>query len=270
LRGDLDAITLKALEKHRPRRYASPSEFAADIGRFLGNQPVLARQPSLGYRAKKFVIRHTGSVVAAATVLFILIVGILTTAWQARLAQQERLIAIREKNEAVARQLAADASLLAQKSPVNDSSQLTLGDRIRSATPFLFDSNSLLSKLLELILETYELHPPLGQMTGSSVAFSPDGRFVASAQSNDLKVIDIATRGELWRLKIDARIRDMGLSSDGSSLWLLTADGIRVIETSTGKQVGGFVLEKGYTPVGLSTDRGSYSSILAGQGGTPI
>ncbi len=81
LRGDLDAITLKALEKNRLRRYKSPSEFAADIGRFLENQPVLG-SPSLSYQANKFVIRHTRSVAAAVAVLIVLIGGILTTAWQ--------------------------------------------------------------------------------------------------------------------------------------------------------------------------------------------
>ena len=51
LRGDLDAIALKALEKDRSRRYATPSELAADIGRYLRHEPVLARPASAGYRA---------------------------------------------------------------------------------------------------------------------------------------------------------------------------------------------------------------------------
>src|ERR1035438_6001110 len=53
LRGDLDAITLKALEKDRSRRYATPSELAADIGRYLRNEPVLARPASAGYRGTR-------------------------------------------------------------------------------------------------------------------------------------------------------------------------------------------------------------------------
>src|SRR5262249_17572784 len=58
LRGDLDWITLKAIEKERSRRYSSASELAADIRRHLADQPVLAGPPSAAYRARKFVRRH--------------------------------------------------------------------------------------------------------------------------------------------------------------------------------------------------------------------
>jgi eukaryotic-like serine/threonine-protein kinase len=68
LKGDLDAIALKALEKDRSRRYGSPSEFADDIERYLHNQPVLAVAPSFGYRARKFVRRHRIIVTASVAV----------------------------------------------------------------------------------------------------------------------------------------------------------------------------------------------------------
>ena len=58
LRGDLDAITLRALEKDRARRYSTPMELAADIGRYLHNEPVLAHAPGAVYRARKFIRRH--------------------------------------------------------------------------------------------------------------------------------------------------------------------------------------------------------------------
>lgn len=62
VRGDLDANTLKALEKDRSRRYGSPAELAADIGRYLKNEPVLALPPSAAYRARKFARRHRAGV----------------------------------------------------------------------------------------------------------------------------------------------------------------------------------------------------------------
>jgi tetratricopeptide (TPR) repeat protein len=65
IRGDLDSIVLKALEKDRSRRYGSPSDFAADIGRYLRNEAVLAVPPSARYRARKFARRYR---VALATV----------------------------------------------------------------------------------------------------------------------------------------------------------------------------------------------------------
>jgi eukaryotic-like serine/threonine-protein kinase len=72
LQGDLDAITLKALEKERSRRYATPTELAADIGRYLRNEPVLARSGNAAYRARKYLRRHRLAIAAAATVLVLL------------------------------------------------------------------------------------------------------------------------------------------------------------------------------------------------------
>jgi non-specific serine/threonine protein kinase/serine/threonine-protein kinase len=68
LRGDLDAIALKALEKDRARRYAAPSDLAADIGHYLNDEPVVASPPSLTYRAQKFVRRHRWGVAASSAV----------------------------------------------------------------------------------------------------------------------------------------------------------------------------------------------------------
>ncbi len=72
LRGDADAIALKALEKDRKRRYSTPTELAADIGRYLRHEPVTAHAPSVGYRARKYIRRHrVGVAVAAAGVLLL-------------------------------------------------------------------------------------------------------------------------------------------------------------------------------------------------------
>ncbi len=65
MRGDLDSIALKALEKDRSRRYGSPSDFAADIGRYLRNEAVLAVAPSAAYRARKFARRYRAALVTA-------------------------------------------------------------------------------------------------------------------------------------------------------------------------------------------------------------
>jgi non-specific serine/threonine protein kinase/serine/threonine-protein kinase len=72
LTGDLDAITLKAIEKERSRRYGSPSDLAADIKRYLDNEPVLAHAPSLQYQAGKYVRRHrVGISIAVCAVLLL-------------------------------------------------------------------------------------------------------------------------------------------------------------------------------------------------------
>jgi serine/threonine protein kinase/tetratricopeptide (TPR) repeat protein len=79
LRGDLDWITLKALEKDRTRRYASASELAHDIRRHLRHEPVLASPPSTAYRLAKFVRRHRGVVTATSVAFLAVVAGLVTT-----------------------------------------------------------------------------------------------------------------------------------------------------------------------------------------------
>src|SRR5262249_22409511 len=74
LRGDLDWIVMKSIDKDRNRRYGAPSEFAADIRRYLQNEPITARPASAAYRLRKYVRRHRAGV-AVATGVFALLVG---------------------------------------------------------------------------------------------------------------------------------------------------------------------------------------------------
>ncbi|MCP4898990.1 MAG: serine/threonine protein kinase [bacterium] len=76
LRGDLDWIVLKALEKDRTRRYESAYGFAADVRRHLANQPVVASPPSTAYRFRKFVKRHRAGVITTATAAAALLAGL--------------------------------------------------------------------------------------------------------------------------------------------------------------------------------------------------
>jgi serine/threonine protein kinase/tetratricopeptide (TPR) repeat protein len=96
LRGELDWITMKALEKDRTRRYGSPSELAADIQRHLHDQPVLAGPPSATYRASKFIRRHRFGVGVATAAVALLIAFATTMALQSRRIAKERDRANRE------------------------------------------------------------------------------------------------------------------------------------------------------------------------------
>ncbi|MFY9529154.1 MAG: serine/threonine-protein kinase, partial [Candidatus Acidiferrales bacterium] len=73
LRGDLDWITMKALEKDRARRYGTPSELAADLLRYLNHEPIVARAASAGYRLQKYVRRHRVGVAVVAVIAGLLI-----------------------------------------------------------------------------------------------------------------------------------------------------------------------------------------------------
>jgi tetratricopeptide (TPR) repeat protein/tRNA A-37 threonylcarbamoyl transferase component Bud32 len=99
LRGDLDTIVLKALQKNPARRYGAVDEFAQDVTRHLGHRPVLARADAIGYRATKFVRRHAGGVAAAALIAVSLIGGLVATAWQVQVTRLERGRAERRFND---------------------------------------------------------------------------------------------------------------------------------------------------------------------------
>jgi eukaryotic-like serine/threonine-protein kinase len=73
LKGDLDWIALKALDRDRGRRYGTPSELTADIHRYLGNEPILARPASAGYRLRKYVRRHRIAVIVTVAFALLLI-----------------------------------------------------------------------------------------------------------------------------------------------------------------------------------------------------
>jgi eukaryotic-like serine/threonine-protein kinase len=90
LRGDLDWITLKALEKDRARRYGTPSELGADIGRYLRNEPVVARPASTAYRTKKYVQRHKFGVAVATAMALLLIAFAAMQTIQLRRITRER------------------------------------------------------------------------------------------------------------------------------------------------------------------------------------
>ena len=89
LKGDLDWIVMKALEKDRTRRYSTPMELAEDVGRHMENQPVEASPPSAAYRLGKFVRRNRVAVAATAMVAAALVLGTIGTAVGMVRAQRE-------------------------------------------------------------------------------------------------------------------------------------------------------------------------------------
>jgi eukaryotic-like serine/threonine-protein kinase len=95
LKGDLENIVLMAMRKEPARRYKSAEQFAEDLSRYLNGQPVIARPDTPAYRAAKFIRRHM-AVVGAIAGLFVVLAGVITTAWQAQQADRARSAAQRE------------------------------------------------------------------------------------------------------------------------------------------------------------------------------
>jgi serine/threonine protein kinase/WD40 repeat protein len=107
LRGELDWIVMKALEKERERRYDSVSALSADIRNYLNDEPVAAGPPSQLYRLKKLAWRHRKTLSAALAVLLAMLLGTAVATWQAIAATNARdeasksnVIAVRERDKA--------------------------------------------------------------------------------------------------------------------------------------------------------------------------
>jgi tetratricopeptide (TPR) repeat protein len=130
VRGDLDWIVMKALEKDRNRRYETANSFAQDVQRHLAGEPVLAAPPGARYRLRKFVRKHRAAFLTAAAILLLLLAGVAVSTWQAvratdaeataRLAEQDarqaqQAEAARAEGEARAKQKAVDAAEAAKR-----------------------------------------------------------------------------------------------------------------------------------------------------------
>ena len=100
LRGDLDWITMRALEKDRNRRYGAASELAADLARYLSHEPVMARPASLSYRVSKFVRRNRTAAALGTIAALAIIAGVAGTLLQTYTARRQRDVAYHERDRA--------------------------------------------------------------------------------------------------------------------------------------------------------------------------
>src|SRR5688572_9579769 len=100
LAGDLDWITLKALEKERERRYQTATELATDIERHLANRPVSASPPSRTYLVRKFIRRHRLAAAFAATTALLVVGGAAAIVAQARHVARARTVAVQRQTQA--------------------------------------------------------------------------------------------------------------------------------------------------------------------------
>ncbi len=140
LRGDLDWIVMKALEKDRTRRYETANGLAMDVHRYLRGDAVLAAPPTASYRFRKFVRRNRGTVAAVCLVAAALVLGVIGTAWQATIASDRAEAALSAEGEA---RLARDAAQAraAELEQVSDFQarmlaqidQMTLGSQLSAA-----------------------------------------------------------------------------------------------------------------------------------------
>jgi WD40 repeat protein/serine/threonine protein kinase len=128
LRGDLDWVAMKCLEKDRTRRYATANDLATDVQNYLDGEPVIARPPSNVYRLRKLITRHRRAFAALIAITATLIAGVTISTWQAVRAtkaegnahaaqaqeSQLRRMAEQEKTSARLNEYVADINLAKQ------------------------------------------------------------------------------------------------------------------------------------------------------------
>src|SRR5262249_23319533 len=259
-RGELDWIVMKSLEKDRNRRYESASAFAADVKRYLHDEPVLACPPSTWYRFGKFARRNKAALATAlAVVVAILgvggslvgVVGVLAASnRQITEKQQETQEALEGEKKAKDRALEA----LQRELHALYFQRIALTEREQAA-----NNGGRAEELLEacpLNLRGWEWHylkrrPYQGPLTfqGHSawvtgVAFSPDGKHVASASSQlngllgEVKVWDRTTGKEVHQfLGHTLPVSGVAFSPDGKLLASAGWDGtVGVWDLTTGKE----------------------------------
>lgn len=117
-RGDIETIAAKALEKDKSRRYSSAAELAADIQRYLRDEPIMARPPSASYQLQKFARRHKAVVAGISAVFVVLAAGVVTSGWlavRASQAEQNALEGLRAAREGLERATTAEAATVVQR-----------------------------------------------------------------------------------------------------------------------------------------------------------
>ena len=215
VRGDLDWIVMKCLEKDRGRRYETANGLAMDIQRHLSNEPVVACPPSKVYRFQKTVRRNKLAFGAATAIATVLLLGVAVSGWQAvRATRAEREQSILRANAEKARATAqteakraeaatSDLKMTLSASDFLQAVRLIAEDDANDALPFLTRSLSVnptnaaaLTRLTTLLTYRSWMAPSLIlNQTGavSSAQFTPDGKRILTVAGTTARVWDAQT-----------------------------------------------------------------------------
>jgi WD40 repeat protein/serine/threonine protein kinase len=259
LRGDLEWITMKALERERERRYATPLELAADLRRHLNDEPVVARPTSAAYQVRKFIRRHRIAAVIA---------GIVSVS--AIVASSAGLIAVRKQHEAeyqVSQTLQIQARLLIQAAAqrLKDSDVAGAQGIILEvlADPRFMQGNA--PAAINVFQEIRAADAQLAVLAGHgsavyAAAYSPDGtRIVTASEDRTARVWDAHTGAQIAVLSGHGDTVDSAAySPDGTRIITASFDKTaRIWDARTGAQIavlsghGDRVYSATYSPDGM-------------------
>jgi eukaryotic-like serine/threonine-protein kinase len=264
-RGDLDWITMKALEKDRTRRYETASGLAADVLRFLHDEPVEASPPSTTYRLKKFARRYRVVLATGTAFIALLLAGVVVSTWfafresrarefaeqlrqeaddEAQKARQAQQAAENEKQRALAAEATAHTALDRSERSLY-LNRIALAERnwqannprrageILDACPPKFRDWEW--RYLELLV-----HAEVMTLPGENAAYSPNGELLATSDIDAVRIRDARTG------KISMNLRGghpipllpcLAFSPDSRRLAAICQDGaIRVWDLAAGGQ----------------------------------
>ncbi len=255
VRGDLDWIVMKALEKDRRRRYETASGLAADVRRFLAEEPVEACPPSAWYRFGKLARRHKAALTTTAVVATTLFLGTVLSTWQALRATRAERIALHaeqrafgERDAASARRQEAEAARDQLRRTLYDADMelvqaaweggrlgevIRLLDREKADNPELrgFEWNYWMRRYHQ---GSRTFSPTEFKRGGIDVAFSADGSrlvlnssdfpYGAAARSMDPRLVDWA----VWDPASGAKVASLAFPEGEGLKPALSADGSRL------------------------------------------
>jgi eukaryotic-like serine/threonine-protein kinase len=235
LRGDLDWVTMKAMEKDRTRRYQSASELEADIQRHLNDEAVTASPPSRAYRLKKFISKYRIAVTATAAVIVALILGLIASTILYFRSENQRMLAERER-QANRHSFYAAQMNLAQKEWDNANIG-RLQELLQAQLPQQGqeDMRGFEWYLLWPLCHQYLFAIPFPEATISgrftNASFSPDGNLIASASNEGtINFWDSTDGHEVLSFRAHtAGIRSMSFAKDNRLLATASMDGTAIL-----------------------------------------
>ena len=225
IRGELDWIVMKALEKDRRRRYETASGLRMDLQRYLDDEPVLAGPPSASYRLRKLFRRHKLAAAAAGLV----IVAMLSLTWATVTILKNQVI--EDQHKRLVRQDYAHSIVLAQRAWLDSNVGRTVQILDDCPEELRGWEWHYLSRMCHTELLTLRRHTQAVQ----DVCFSPRGERIASgAEDGTVRIWDSATGEQLMQFdEHTGEVYGLDFSPDGN--YLISAGGEMVESTKSGQ-----------------------------------